>query len=69
MKNEILDKIRIGQVYQRKNGDKCLVKKIETFTNEDKTLDFQVHFHLNSKVGRPYTKKELLEEFNSNTLL
>ena len=69
MKIELFNKIRTGKVYKRKTGEHCLVQTIETVSDENNNVDYNVHFLLEPTNINSTRKTELIEDFINNISL
>jgi hypothetical protein len=69
MKIELLNKIKTGDVYVRKTGERCLVQSIETVSDKNNNVDYIIHFLLQPTNVNSTRKTELIEDFINNISL
>lgn len=70
MSFDLVQKIREGQTYQRKTGERCLINSIDGVTNENNNQSFEIRFRLfggNNNTQR--WQKEPIEFFLENTIV
>jgi hypothetical protein len=60
---ELLNKIKTGNIYTRKSGERCLVQSIETVSYKNNNIDYNIHFLLQPTNIYLTRKTEFIKDF------